>query len=217
MAAAGVWLMSGQRPYVVGVTGGIASGKSTVCQQFAALGAPMVDTDQVAREVVVPGSPGLAAVVQSFGEDILTPTGELDRRRLRQLVFADPSRRQVLESLLHPLIRAGTDAHVRTAGFPYVLVCIPLLVERGGGNRVDRVLVIDCPVEIQRQRVMARDELTAQEADAIIQSQATREQRLAAADDVVENVGNLAALRERVQALHSLYLELAARAAETRR
>lgn len=207
--------MSGARPYVVGVTGGIGSGKSTVCEEFAALGAPVIDTDQVAREVVACGSPGLAALVAAFGEDILSAEGELDRRRMRQQVFAKPALRQQLEAILHPLIRVGTQAKIDAAGYPYCLVCIPLLVERGGVNRVDRVLVIDIPEALQIARVTARDELTASEAAAIIRTQASREQRSAAADDVLENSGPLAMLRPQIATLHTHYLQLAAADRET--
>jgi dephospho-CoA kinase len=194
---------------VVGVTGGIGSGKSTVCEEFAALGAPVIDTDQVARAVVAPGTPGLAAVVAAFGQDILNDQGELDRRRMRQQVFANPALRQQLEAILHPLIRAGTQEKIDAAGYPYCLVCIPLLVERGGVNRVDRVLVIDVPEAVQIARVIARDELTASEAAAIMQSQASREQRAAVANDVLENSGPLSALRPQIAALHARYLQLA--------
>jgi len=201
--------MSTGVPYVVGVTGGIGSGKSTVCEEFAALGAPVIDTDQVARAVVAPGTPGLAALVAAFGQDILNDQGELDRRRMRQQVFANPALRQQLEAILHPLIRAGTQEKIDTAGYPYCLVCIPLLVERGGVNRVDRVLVIDVPEAVQIARVIARDELTASEAAAIMQSQASREQRAAVANDVLENSGPLSALRPQIAALHARYLQLA--------
>jgi dephospho-CoA kinase len=201
--------MSTGVPYVVGVTGGIGSGKSTVCEEFAALGAPVIDTDQVAREVVAPGTPGLAALVAAFGQDILNDQGELDRRRMRQQVFANPALRQQLEAILHPLIRTGTQEKIDAAGYPYCLVCIPLLVERGGVNRVDRVLVIDVPEAVQIARVIARDELTASEAAAIMQSQASREQRAAVANDVLENSGPLSALRPQIAALHARYLQLA--------
>ena len=201
--------MSQKRPFVVGVTGGIGSGKTTVCREFQKLGAPMIDTDQVAREVVAPGMPGLAAVVAAFGPEVLTADGQLDRRRVRQLVFATPDLRLRLEGILHPLIRQATDAQVAAAGYPYCLVCIPLLVERGGGNRVDRVLVIDCPPEVQTARVMVRDELTAPEVAAIMRSQASREDRLAAAHDVLENSGDIANLRPQIAALHARYLQLA--------
>lgn len=202
------------RPLVVGVTGGIGCGKSTICREFAALGAPVVDTDEVAREVVAPGTPGLAAIVARFGADILAADGTLDRRRLRSIVFADDASRQWLEGLLHPLIRARTDEHVRAAGYPYCLVCIPLLVERNGASRVDRVLVIDCPEQLQIERVMARDKLTAPEVEAIMRTQATRAARLAVADDVIENIGNVETVRPAIRALHRQYLDLAQRTRE---
>jgi dephospho-CoA kinase len=207
--------VSTPRPFVIGVTGGIGCGKSTICREFSALGAPVVDTDEVAREVVAPGTPGLAAVVAHFGEDILAADGTLDRRRLRSIVFADATQRQWLEALLHPLIRARTDAHVLSANYPYCLVCIPLLVERGGGNRVDRVLVIDCPPAVQIERVMARDKLTALEVEAIMQTQAPRAARLAAADDVIENIGDVETVRPAIRALHQRYLDLAQRKRES--
>jgi dephospho-CoA kinase len=201
--------VSPRRPFVVGVTGGIGCGKSTICREFAALGAPVIDTDEVAREVVAPGTAGLAAILTEFGPDLLTAEGSLDRRRLRGIVFADAAKRRWLEGLLHPLIRQRTAEHVAAVAFPYCLVCIPLLVERGGGNRVDRVLVIDCPPELQVARVTARDKLTAPEVEAIIRTQATRAARLDAADDVLENVGDVATLRPAIEALHRRYLDLA--------
>ena len=148
-------------------------------------------------------------MVAAFGQDILNEQGELDRRRMRQQVFANPALRQQLEAILHPLIRAGTQEKIDAAGYPYCLVCIPLLVERGGVNRVDRVLVIDVPEAVQIARVIARDELTASEAAAIMQSQASREQRAAVANDVLENSGPLSALRPQIAALHARYLQLA--------
>ena len=202
------------RPLVIGVTGGIGCGKSTICREFAALGAPVIDTDEVAREVVARGTPGLAAIVERFGPEVLAADGTLDRRRLRSIVFADDASRQWLEALLHPLIRARTDEHVRNAAYPYCLVCIPLLVERNGGNRVDRVLVIDCPEEIQVARVMARDKLTAPEVEAIMRTQATRAARLAVAHDVIENIGNVETIRPAIGALHRQYLDLAQRTRE---
>lgn len=201
--------MSRTRPFVIGVTGGIGSGKTTVCREFEAFGVPVIDTDQVARDVVAPGTAGLAAVVQAFGVEVLAADGQLDRRRLRQVVFANPELRVQLEGILHPLIRQETDARVRAAPYPYCMVCIPLLVERGGGNRVDRVLVIDVPEDVQVARVMRRDELTAPEVAAIMRSQASRADRLAAAHDVLENSGEIAALRPRIAALHARYLQLA--------
>jgi dephospho-CoA kinase len=201
--------VSARRPLVIGVTGGIGCGKSTICGLFAALGAPVIDTDEVAREVVAPGTEGLSAIVTEFGADLLTSEGTLDRRRLRGIVFAEPAKRQWLEALLHPMIRRRTAEHVAAVTFPYCLVCIPLLVERESGYRVDRVLVIDCAPDVQIARVMARDKLTASEVEAIIRAQAPRAARLAAADDVIENVGDVETLRPAIEALHRRYLDLA--------
>ncbi|MGE3483101.1 MAG: dephospho-CoA kinase [Gammaproteobacteria bacterium] len=198
-------------PLVIGVTGGIGSGKSTVCTAFARFGIPTIDTDQVARDVVVPGSEGLAAVVAEFGPDVLRVDGALDRAALRRIVFADPARRARLEAILHPRIRARVRELLAGVDAPYCLLGIPLLVE--GGRRqsqVDRVLVVDCAEETQLARVMSRDKLTAEEVGAIMRSQASRQERLDMADDVVVNSGDIPALDAQVAALHVRYLALAA-------
>ncbi len=196
----------------VGLTGGIASGKTTVADCLAELGAAVIDTDVLAREVVAPGEPGLTEVVAEFGNDILQPDGTLDRARLRSLVFADKSRRQRLEAILHPLIRARTLQAVEAAedsASPYVVIVVPLLVETDFATLVDRVLVVDISPELQRQRLMARDSVSAAEAAQIIGQQASREQRLKAADDVLENNADTAQLREQAARLHAHYLDLA--------
>ena len=197
------------KPLVVGVTGGIGSGKSTVCAAFERHGIPTIDTDQVAREVVMPGTDGLAAVVAEFGPGVLAADGTLDRPALRRIVFADPERRVVLEALLHPRIRARVREHLAAVTTPYCLVGIPLLTERSGHGYLDRVLVVDCPEEIQIARVMSRDKLTASEVAAIMGSQASRQERLAIADDVVTNTRDLTAIHAQVDILHDRYLELA--------
>lgn len=197
------------KPLVVGVTGGIGSGKSTVCAAFERHGIPTIDTDQVAREVVMPGTDGLAAVVAEFGPGVLAADGTLDRPALRRIVFADPERRVVLEALLHPRIRARVREHLAAVATPYCLVGIPLLTERSGHGYLDRVLVVDCPEEIQIARVMSRDKLTASEVAAIMGSQASRQERLAIADDVVTNTSDLTAIHAQVDILHDRYLELA--------
>lgn len=197
------------KPLVVGVTGGIGSGKSTVCAAFERHGIPTIDTDQVAREVVMPGTDGLAAVVAEFGPGVLAADGTLDRPALRRIVFADPERRVVLEALLHPRIRARVREHLAAVTTPYCLVGIPLLTERSGHGYLDRVLVVDCPEEIQIARVMSRDKLTASEVAAIMGSQASRQERLAIADDVVTNTSDLTAIHAQVDILHDRYLELA--------
>ena len=197
------------KPLVVGVTGGIGSGKSTVCAAFGRHGIPTIDTDQVAREVVMPGTDGLAAVVAEFGTGVLAPDGTLDRAALRRIVFADPGRRVALEGLLHPRIRARVGEHLAAVTTPYCLVGIPLLTGRSGHGYLDRVLVVDCPEEIQVARVMSRDKLTASEVAAIMGSQASRQERLAIADDVVTNTSDLTAIHAQVDILHDRYLELA--------
>lgn len=197
-------------PLVIGVTGGIGSGKSTVCAAFERFGIPVIDTDQVAREVVTPGSDGLAAVIAEFGEGVLNTDGTLDRAALRRIVFADPARRQRLEALLHPRIRARVRELVAQVKTPYCLVGIPLLVERGNHQQAERILVVDCPEEVQVARVMARDKLTEPEVRAIMRTQATRQERLDMADDVVINAGDLSAVQTQVETLHARYLALAA-------
>lgn len=195
----------------IGLTGGIASGKSAAAAVFAELGVPVIDSDVIAREVVAPGSPGFAAIRARFGEGVLQADGQLDRRALRAQVFADPTARRELEALTHPLIRERMAAQSAAAGGPYQIHAIPLLVE-GGARRpgIDRVLVIDCPEEIQVQRVMARDRVDEAGALAVLAAQASRAQRLAAADDVIVNDQGLETLREAVITLHQRYLGLAA-------
>ena len=193
----------------IGLTGGIASGKSFVATEFENLGITVVDTDIVAREVVEPGTPGLAAVEQAFGAEIIGPDGSLDRRHLRTLVFASPERKRTLEALLHPLIRVETLKQLESATGPYAMVVVPLLVETGFGAIVDRVLVVDCPVETQLSRLMERDAHTRDEAQRIINQQAGRDDRLRAADDVIDNDGSLDATRAQVKKLHEQYLTLA--------
>jgi dephospho-CoA kinase len=201
----------------VGLTGGIASGKSAVASAFARRGVPIVDTDRIAREVVEPGTPALAAVVAEFGAGVLGTDGRLDRRHLRQLVFADEARRRRLEAILHPAIRAAMADEVARAEAPYVVIAIPLLVETGQRAAVDRVLVVDCPPEVQLARLLARDHETPAGARAILAAQADRAARLAVADDVLENTGSLADLDRAVGDLHERYLGLAAAAGPGRR
>ncbi len=199
------------RAYVVGVTGGIGSGKSTVCRLFTANhGVVVIDADQVAREVVEPGTPALAAIAASFGKEVLGDDGRLDRARLRGIVFADPARRAELEAITHPAIRSGMRAHVEALTGPYCLLGIPLLAEGGRNELIDRVLVVDCPAALQIERVRARDHLTEAEVAAIMRTQASREARLRIADDVVVNDGDTPSLAGRVDELHNMYLQLAA-------
>jgi dephospho-CoA kinase len=191
----------------IGLTGGIASGKSTVTQRFAELGVPVIDADVASRKVVEPGTPGLAQVVERFGADVLAD-GQLDRRALRNLIFKDSSLRQALDAILHPLIRAEMEREVAQARAPYVVMAIPLLVEGGSASkRVDRVLVVDADETLQIQRLQARDGISEEQARAILASQASRAARLAAADDVLLNTGTVAELRQAVDRLHEQYLQ----------
>jgi dephospho-CoA kinase len=198
------------QPFRVALTGGIASGKSTVADLFAALGVPVIDTDLIARQVVEPGQPALAAVVEAFGAGMLGPDGRIDRRRLRELIFADVAARRRLEAILHPAIRTELERQSRAAGGPYQVLVIPLLAEGGRRYHVDRVLVVDAPEALQVERLMRRDGVSREQAAAALAAQARRDARLAVADDVVENTGRAEDLRERVAALHAQYLGLAA-------
>jgi dephospho-CoA kinase len=194
----------------IGLTGGIASGKSTVAREFAELGVPIIDADEISREVVEPGTSGLQAVVRRFGKDILAADGRLDRRRLRQIVFAQPAARRDLEELLHPLIRAQMQLRSDLLPGPYQIFVIPLLVETGLREGLDRILVVDTDEEAQVQRLMSRDQESALQARAILGAQAPRRQRLQAADDVITNTGSLADLQQAVARLHAQYLSWAA-------
>ena len=198
-----------RKPYRVALTGGIASGKSTVAGLFAALGVPVIDTDLIAREVVEPGQPALAEVVAAFGEDVLDDTGRLDRRRLRERIFSDPQARQRLEAILHPAIRRGMERQSREAGGAYQLLVIPLLAEGGRRDHVDRVLLVDVPEELQVERLMKRDGASAEQARAALRAQATRAARRAIADDLLQNTGSAEDLRNAVAQLHARYVALA--------
>lgn len=202
------------RPYRVGLTGGIACGKSTVANLFAALGVPIVDTDLLAREVVAPGSPLLAEIARHFGEQVLQKDGSLDRAQLRTRVFANPGERQWLEQLTHPAIRDLTDRRCASATGPYVIVAIPLLVETQGAARFDRVLAVDCDPQVQLARLQARDGSTRAEAERMLAAQVTREQRLAVANDVILNDGDIAKLRVQVEKLHRQYKSAASAQAD---
>ena len=193
----------------IGLTGGIASGKTTVAQRLMELGVPVIDADEAARAVVAPGTPGLVDVLKRFGSGVVTENGELDRRALRELIFREPGSRRDLEAILHPLIRAYMEQSAKLAVGPYVVMAIPLLVEGGSRDRVDRILVVDVDETMQLQRVMARDGCTEQQARAILASQASRRARLAAADDVLLNAGTVTDLRQAVDHLHERYLRLA--------
>ncbi len=197
--------------YVVGLTGGIGSGKSRVADLFAARGAALVDTDAIAHELTDPGGAAMPALRAAFGARVAAAGGALDRAAMRQLVFADPAQRARLEGILHPLIRAEAARRCQAAEAPYVILAVPLLVESGTyRDRCQRILVVDCPEELQIARVIARNGLAAEAVRAIMAAQATRAERLAAADDVVVNDGGFAALETQVDALHRKYLRLLA-------
>ena len=200
------------QPLRVALTGGIASGKTTVANLFAALGIPLIDTDVIAREVVEPGQPALAAVVDAFGPTVLDAQGRLDRRRLRDIIFGDASARRRLESILHPAIRLEMDRQSQAAASraPYQILVIPLLTEGGRRDHVDRVLVVDAPESLQIDRLMARDSVSRDQAEASLRAQAPRDARLAIADDVVLNTGRIEDLEAQVTELHRKYLALAA-------
>lgn len=192
--------------FSVGLTGGIGSGKTTVANLFAARGASVIDTDEIAHQLTRPGGIAIPAIAAQFGSDFIASTGALDRTRMRDLVFADPLQKKRLEAILHPLIRAECERAAAAAHGPYLLFVVPLLVESGNWRqRVSRILVIDCPEQQQIIRVMDRNGLSEAQVRAIMASQASREERLAAADDVVLNDGKLETLEPQVERLHALY------------
>lgn len=197
--------------FVIGLTGGIGSGKSTVADRFAALGVPVIDTDVIARRLTERGGEALDAIRAAFGESVMQPDGSLDRAALRRRVFVDADARRRLEAILHPRIRRAVGQALAALETPYAIVVIPLLVETQGYRDVlDRVLVIDCPEALQVERVMARNGLSRAEVEAILAAQATRAERLALADDVLPNTAAPDALGAAVDALHARYLALAA-------
>jgi dephospho-CoA kinase len=199
------------RPFSVGLTGGIGSGKTTVADMFASHGAAVIDTDFIARQLTVAGGSAIAAIRLQFGDSFLNPAGAMDRAKMRDYVFADMAAKARLEAILHPLIRIETERAAMQANGAYLLFVVPLLVESGSWKqRVSRVLVVDCPEQVQVDRVMQRSGLTEEQVRAIMATQAPRAARLAAADDVLLNDGESAALAPQVSRLHALYTELAA-------
>jgi dephospho-CoA kinase len=194
--------------FVVGLTGGIGSGKSAAAAEFERLGADVVDTDAIAHELTARGGRALPEIERIFGAALIGDGGALDRAKMRSLVFADPAAKKALEALLHPMIRDESRRRIAASRGPYVVHVVPLLVESADyRSRVDRVLVVDAPEELQVERVRARSGLSEADVRAIIAAQAARAQRLAAADDVIENRGTIDALRQQVAALHRRYLE----------
>jgi dephospho-CoA kinase len=196
-------------PLLIALTGGIASGKTAVAELFAKLGVPVLDTDQIARDVVAPGTAALGKLVAEFGAEILDAHGQLDRARMRERVFSDPAQRRKLEAITHPAIREELAQRSAAAGGDYQIHVIPLLVESGRAAAYDRVLVVDCPEEAQMTRLMARDGTSREQAAGILAAKASREARLNAAHDVIENTGTLADLERFVELLHRNYTLLA--------
>jgi dephospho-CoA kinase len=196
--------------FTVGLTGGIGSGKSFVADMFAARGASIIDTDALAHQLTAPQGKAIPAIAQQFGSDFLTPEGAMNRAKMREHVFADTSAKKKLEAILHPLIRDCAEEAARQASGNYPIFVVPLLVESGTWkDRVSRVLVVDCPEELQIRRVMQRNDFSEQQVRSIMAMQATRDARLAAADDVIVNDADPAALAPQVDRLHALYLSFA--------
>jgi dephospho-CoA kinase len=196
--------------FVVGLTGGIGSGKSSVARLFAEHGIVVIDADAISRAMTAVGGAAIPAIVVAFGAAAVDPSGALDRSRMRDQVFKDPSAKSRLEGILHPMIRAESDRRLRTATSPYVILEIPLLIESGNyRERCRRVLVIDVPPSVQETRVMARDQFGLEQARRIMAAQATRGERLAAADDVIDNSGTPEELIPQVNRLHAAYLRQA--------
>ncbi len=201
--------------FVVGLTGGIGSGKSAATACFAAYGVDVVDADVIAHELTAAGGAAMPALLAAFGAEVAAADGALDRGRMRRLVFADKRARARLEAILHPLIRGLSGERCRLAGSPYVILAVPLLVESGGyRERCDRIVAVDCPESLQISRVMSRNGLSAAEVRAIMLTQASRGERLAVADDVIANDGDLAHLETQVDKLHQAYLRLSSQKAK---
>lgn len=196
--------------YIVALTGGIGSGKSTVAEAFGRLGVPIVDADVIARQVVEAGTPALAQIAARYGKQVLNADDSLNRAALREVIFSDPAEKAWLNALLHPLIQQETQRQLTAATQPYALWVVPLLIENGLTKRADRILVVDLDPDVQLARTLARDGVSRQQAENIIAAQASREQRLACADDIIDNAGPASELAPRVAALHHRYLALAA-------
>ncbi|MEO8012004.1 MAG: dephospho-CoA kinase [Dokdonella sp.] len=195
--------------FTVALTGGIASGKSEVERRFAARGVEIIDADLVAREVIAVGTPGLHEIVEAFGVEVLDNDGSLDRKAMRERVFADANARHRLESIIHPRVRKTLQERSAAVRSVYAMLVIPLFVESGDYHWVDRVLVVDVPRTVQIARLLARDGVTPELAESMLDAQASREQRLAIADDVLDNNGDLASLDSKIEILHRNYLSLA--------
>ena len=193
----------------VALTGGIGCGKSTVCQLFSKHGAPVIDTDILSRELVEPGTPALSEIISHFGQELLQKDGSLNRKALSNIVFKNSEQRKILESILHPKIRAEIERQLQNIKSDYTIIAIPLLIETNQQSTYDRVLVIDCSEHLQFERTISRDGRSPEEVEGIIKTQASREARLKLADDVITNDSSLSSLEQQVQKLHSQYLSLA--------
>lgn len=205
------------RPHlVIGLTGGIGTGKTAVANHFSALGVPIIDADELARDAVAPGQIGYEEIVREFGAEVLTSTGELDRRLMRKRVFANPAKRSRLEAILHPRVYAEIERRLNALDDAYAIVVVPLLIETGGSALVDRVLVVDAPEDLQIERVSQRDGSTREDVERILAAQLDRETRLQSADDVIENNSSESSLAQKVSMLHERYLAEATRVASKR-
>ncbi len=194
----------------VALTGGIGCGKSTACQLFTARNVPVIDTDLIAHQLVKPGQPALEEIAAAFGKDILLDNAALDRKALAQKIFSAPDKRALLESILHPKIRYSVEQQlIALQNSAYVIIAVPLLIETNQQSTYDRVLVIDCDEQLQRTRTLSRDNRNSKEIEAIMKAQATRQQRLSYADDVIENSADMTSLEDRVEQYHEKYLRLA--------
>ncbi len=196
-------------PLKVGLTGGIGSGKSTVCQQFTSLGVPVIDTDLIAQEIVATGQPALQALERRFGAIILNSDGSLNRQKLRQIIFSDLQQKSDVEALLHPLILKQLQQQLQNITTPYVIIEIPLLIEAGWQSHVDQILVVDLPEALQIKRLILRSDLDKNSLEQIINSQISRSERVDHADQLIDNSGNFSAASQRVAELHHQYLQLA--------
>lgn len=194
----------------VGLTGGIGCGKTTVARHFEHLKIPVIDADQIAHQLVAIGQPTLIRIQEEFGSDVFNPDGSLNRKKLGELIFSDPQKKHRLESILHPLIYQSIQAELEYLDSPYCIICIPLLLETKMTRFVDRILVVDCPVETQIERVRKRDNLAVERIQSIIDSQVSRSFRIAQANDLINNTETDDRLAEEVKKLHNLYLSLSA-------
>ena len=195
----------------IGLTGGIGSGKTTVAREFERLNIPVIDADEIAHQLVAIGQPALTRIQQEFGKDVLYPDGSLNRKKLRELIFSDPKQKQKLESILHPLVYESMEVELKRLNQlnkPYCIICIPLLFETNMIRFVDRILVVDCSVEAQIERVLKRDNMTMERIQSIIDSQVSRTFRKAQANDLIDNSETDDRLAEEVKKLHNLYLSL---------